>query len=82
VGIYNSRLWLAETSPKVPVVLSISAYHLHFIGKSIVNILIQLVQIGGIGGSLAFLLLGYYLLSKEQDMRDAQGNRLAPRPEV
>jgi len=47
-----------------------------------VNILIQLVQIGGIGGSLAFLLLGYYLLSKEQDMRDAQGNRLAPRPEV
>ncbi len=38
----------------------------------------QLVQIGGIGGTLVFLLLGYYLLWKEQDKKDAQGNPFRP----
>ena len=35
----------------------------------------QLVQIGG---TLAFLLLGFYLLWKEQDKKDAQGNPAPP----
>ena len=42
------------------------------------EILVQLVQIGGIGGTLAFLLLGFYLLWKEQDKKDAQGNPVPP----
>jgi hypothetical protein len=42
------------------------------------EILVKLVQIGGIGGTLVFLLLGYYLLWKEQDKKDAQGNPFAP----
>jgi len=45
------------------------------------EVLVQLVQIGGIGGTLAFLLLGYKLLADERAMTDAQGNRVA-RPDV
>lgn len=47
-----------------------------------VEILVQLVQIGGIGGTLAFLLLGYNLLVNEQGLKDAQGNPSTPRPQV
>jgi len=47
-----------------------------------VDILVQLVQVGGIGGSLAFLLLGYYLLSKEQDKRDGQNNPVPPSQQI
>jgi len=44
-------------------------YRFHWV--DVVDILVQLIQIGGIGGSLAFLLLGWNLLSKEQDQKDA-----------
>ena len=46
------------------------------------EILVQLVQIGGIGGTLAFLLLGYHLLVSEQALKDAQGNPATPRPSI
>lgn len=44
------------------------------------DILVQLVQIGGIGGTLAFLALGYHLLWQAQNRRDANENPVPPDP--
>jgi hypothetical protein len=42
------------------------------------DILVQLVQIGGIGGTLAFLALGYHLLWQAQNRKDGSGNPVPP----
>jgi len=42
----------------------------------------HLIQLGGIGGSLAFLYLGYKLLRVELSHKTAAGNRSAPNPEA
>ncbi len=44
------------------------------------DILVQLIQIGGIGGTLAFLALGYHLLWQAQNRRDANENPVPPDP--
>lgn len=46
------------------------------------QILVDLVKLGAIGASLAFLYLSYQLLKGEQDLKDAAGNPVAPRPEL
>lgn len=46
------------------------------------QILVDLVKIGAIGASLAFLLLSYRLLKQEIGLRDANNNPTQPRPDV
>jgi hypothetical protein len=45
------------------------------------TILVDLVKLGAIGASLAFLYLSYDLLQKEQQLKDKDGNPAAARPE-
>jgi hypothetical protein len=42
------------------------------------DVLVQLIQIGGIGGTLAFLALGYHLLWQAQNRTDGQKNPIPP----
>jgi hypothetical protein len=44
--------------------------------------LVQLVNAGIIGASLAFLLVSYWLLNKEISLKDANNNPAVPRPEI
>ncbi len=44
------------------------------------SILVDLVKLGAIGASLAFLLLSFWLLKREQDLKDNAGNPATPRP--
>jgi hypothetical protein len=46
------------------------------------QILVDLVKLGAIGASLAFLLLSYLLLSRETGLKDSAGNPLPPRPTI
>jgi hypothetical protein len=48
----------------------------------LLQVLVQLLQLGGIGASLAFLYLGYRLLENEQKLRDNANNPASARPEV
>jgi hypothetical protein len=44
------------------------------------GILVDLVKLGAIGASLAFLYLSFQLLREEQRLKDKDGNPAAPRP--
>jgi hypothetical protein len=44
-----------------------------------VNLLVDLVKLGTIGASLAFLILSYWLLQTEQNLKDKDGNPSPPR---
>ncbi|MBR0928997.1 hypothetical protein JQ561_20500 [Bradyrhizobium diazoefficiens] len=44
------------------------------------NILLDLVKLGAIGASLAFLLLSFQLLKNEQALKNKDGNPAEPRP--
>src|ERR1700674_3088020 len=43
------------------------------------QILVDLVKLGAIGASLAFLVLAFFLLRREQALRDNQNNPIPPR---
>jgi hypothetical protein len=45
------------------------------------NILLDLVKVGAIGASLAFLYLSYNLLRREQQLKDKDGNPAPARPD-
>ncbi len=45
------------------------------------SILVDLVKLGAIGASLAFLYLSFQLLRNEQNLRDKDGNPAEPRPQ-
>jgi hypothetical protein len=45
------------------------------------SILVDLVKLGAIGASLAFLYLSYNLLQNEQQLKDKDGNPAAARPD-
>jgi hypothetical protein len=44
------------------------------------GILVDLVKLGAVGASLAFLFLSFLLLKQEQGLKDKDGNPLPPRP--
>lgn len=44
------------------------------------DILVNLIKLGAIGASLAFLYLSFQLLRDEQGLKDKDGNPVAPRP--
>lgn len=49
---------------------------------NLMQTLIDLVKLGAIGASLAFLLLSFWLLTAEQRLKDANKNPHPPRPEI
>jgi hypothetical protein len=46
------------------------------------QILIDLLKVGALGGSLAFLYLSFQLLQAERGLKDAANNPISPRPEI